>query len=81
MVEKVAVPFWLCWSAGMVIGAATGNYGFWLVVTGIAGLLLGFILRALAKRRVQRAFHATGKQQSRPPAVAAPPTKDVKRAA
>ena len=54
MVDKVAVPFWLSWSAGMVLGLVTGDYLFWLGLSAAIGLALGLIVRARALRNRRR---------------------------
>ncbi len=58
MIDKVAAPFWVCWSAGMVIALLTGNFALWLILSAAVGLVLGFVLRARAIRR-RRAIRAT----------------------
>jgi hypothetical protein len=51
VIDKIAAPFWLCWSAGLVIALATGDFGLWLSIGAATGLALGLILRARAVRK------------------------------
>jgi hypothetical protein len=54
MIDKVAVPFWLCWSAGLAIALATGDYRLGLTLSAAVGIVVGLILRARAVHRRER---------------------------
>jgi hypothetical protein len=54
MIDKVAVPFWLCWSAGLAIALATGDYRLWLSLSAAVGIVVGLLLRARAVHRRER---------------------------
>jgi hypothetical protein len=60
MIDKIAVPFWLCWTVGMLIGLETGEVGWWLLIGAVAGIVVGLMAAAMAKRSKQRAFHQGG---------------------
>ncbi|MFB3815504.1 MAG: hypothetical protein ACE14L_15480 [Terriglobales bacterium] len=84
--DKVAPPFWLCFTVGMLLGQATGRFAFWLTLSGVVGLALGFVLRAIVRRRRLRAFRGTGRPVERyetpeTPVVAAPQPPDIEQAA
>ncbi len=82
MIDKVAAPFWLCFSVGMMIGLAAGNEVSWLVGGAVVGLLVGFALAAHAMRRRREAFRGRAIVAAKQANAAATPTPtDVRRAA
>mgnify|MGYP005810531959 CR=1 FL=1 len=83
MIDKIAVPFWLCWTAGMLIGLETGDNARWLLIGAVVGIAIGLALGTLALRRKRRAFQATGVAalQSRQAPAAPPSEPEQKRAA
>jgi hypothetical protein len=56
MVDKAAVPFWLCWSVALLIGLITGHLGLWLIIGAAAGVVFGLLGLAWAIRKKRRAF-------------------------
>jgi hypothetical protein len=81
MVDKVAVPFWLCWSAGMVLGLVTDNLVFWLGLSAAIGLALGLILRARALRNRRRILQSQTRQVDTMRISPAFPENDIESAA
>jgi hypothetical protein len=80
MIDKIAVPFWLCLTAGMVAGVATGRAALGLMVGAAAGVLLGLLFVAAAKRRKRQVFCVplAGAPETVRPAT---PSSEVQRAA
>jgi hypothetical protein len=70
VIDKVAAPFWLCWSAGLVIALATGDFGLWLGIGAAVGLVLGLMLRARAIRNRRGYLRWPGAQETS--SIAAP---------
>jgi mannose/fructose/N-acetylgalactosamine-specific phosphotransferase system component IIC len=56
MVDKVAVPFWLCLMAGMLTGLDTGDMALWLLIGAAVGIISGLLLASAAMRRRKQAF-------------------------
>lgn len=84
MIDKVAVPFWLCWSAGLVIGLTTGNEIPWIVGSAIVGIIVGFAFAAHAARRRREVFHGramAARQASYAGSTSSPTASDIHRAA
>jgi heme exporter protein D len=81
MVEKVAVPFWLCCSAGVIVGLITGRLALWLAIGAAVGVLLGLVMRAAAKHRQKLSFHGASKRRSSKADEATTPVPEVRRAA
>jgi hypothetical protein len=81
MVEKVAVPFWLCCSAGVIVGLITGRLELWLAISAAVGILLGLIMRAAAKHRQKLSFHGVNKPRSSGADTTTARVPEVRRAA
>jgi hypothetical protein len=59
MLDKIAVAFWLCFTAGMLIGLDIGNMSLWLIVGAVVGIVLGSILCLTSIQRRKRVFGGT----------------------
>jgi hypothetical protein len=76
MIDRIAAPFWVCWSIGLVIALVTGDFELWLSISAAIGIALGLILRARTIRKRQ------GNSQRRTiqvtPRITAPPPSQVR---
>jgi hypothetical protein len=81
MVEKVAVPFWLCCSAGVIVGLIAGRLALWLAISAALGILLGLIMRAAAKHRQKLSFYGASKPGLSKAHETTVPVPEVRRAA